>query len=94
MLIVPFFLTPIVLIIVTYFAMSTGLVAKPAGIAIPWTTPPLIGGYLATGGKISGAVMQAVNIAIAFAVYMPFFKMWDKMKVREENGSTTEQQAS
>ncbi|WP_121611239.1 PTS cellobiose transporter subunit IIC [Mesobacillus foraminis] len=94
LLIVPFFLTPIVLIIVTYFAMSTGLVAKPAGIAIPWTTPPLIGGYLATGGKISGAVMQAVNIAIAFAVYMPFFKMWDKMKVREENGSTTEQQAS
>ena len=66
--------------------MKLGLVAKPAGIAIPWTTPPLIGGYLATGGKISGAVMQAVNIVIALAIYFPFFRMWDKMKQQEEGG--------
>lgn len=88
LLIVPFFLTPIITIILTYFAMSTGLVAKPAGIAIPWTTPPLIGGYLATGGKISGAVMQAVNIIVAFTIYFPFFKMWDRMKLKEEGGVT------
>lgn len=86
LLIIPFFLTPIVTIIVTYYAMSLGLVAKPAGIAIPWTTPPLIGGYLATGGKISGAVMQAVNIGIAFVIYFPFFRMWDKLKKQEESG--------
>lgn len=89
LLIIPFFLTPIVLIIVTYFAMSLGLVAKPAGIAIPWTTPPLIGGYLATGGKISGAIMQLINIIIAFVIYFPFFKMWDVMKKKEEDGITT-----
>lgn len=88
LLIVPFFLVPIVTIITTYYAMSLGIVAKPAGIAIPWTTPPLIGGYLATGGKISGAVMQAVNILIAFTIYFPFFKMWDRMKVTEESGNS------
>jgi cellobiose PTS system EIIC component len=87
LLIVPFFLVPIVTIITTYYAMSLGIVAKPAGIAIPWTTPPLIGGYLATGGKISGAVMQAVNILIAFTIYFPFFKLWDRMKAAEEDGS-------
>uniref|UniRef100_UPI003703BC53 PTS sugar transporter subunit IIC n=1 Tax=Robertmurraya sp. TaxID=2837525 RepID=UPI003703BC53 len=86
LLIVPFFLTPIVLIVVTYYSMKLGLVAKPAGIAIPWTTPPIIGGYLATGGKISGAVMQAVNVVIALAIYFPFFRMWDKMKQQEEGG--------
>lgn len=89
LLIVPFFLTPIVTIIVTYYAMKLGFVAKPAGIAIPWTTPPIIGGYLATGGKISGAVMQLVNIGIAFMIYFPFFKMWDKQKLAEEKGSFT-----
>jgi PTS system cellobiose-specific IIC component len=89
LLIVPFFLTPIVTITLTYFAMKTGIVAKPAGIAIPWTTPPLIGGYLATGGKISGALMQAVNILVAFAIYFPFFKMWDRLKVKEEGGVTS-----
>ncbi|PGK51130.1 PTS system, cellobiose-specific IIC component [Priestia megaterium] len=87
LLVIPFFLTPIVLIITTYLAMSTGLVAKPAGIAIPWTTPPLIGGYLATGGHISGAVMQLVNIVIAFFLYLPFFKLWDKMKKKEEENA-------
>lgn len=85
MLIIPFFFTPIVCIILTYLGMSTGLVAKPVGIAIPWTTPPLIGGYLATGGHISGAIMQAVNILVSFVIYFPFFKMWDKQKQKEEN---------
>lgn len=86
LLIIPFFLTPLVLIVVTYYSMKLGLVAKPAGIAIPWTTPPIIGGYLATGGKISGAIMQLVNIVIAFTIYFPFFRMWDKMKKAEETG--------
>ena len=54
--------------------MKFGLVAKPLGIAVPWTTPPLISGYLATG-KISGAVIQLVNLAIGGLVYYPFFKM-------------------
>jgi PTS system cellobiose-specific IIC component len=87
MLIIPFVLTPILTVIATYIGMSTGLVAKTAGIAVPWTMPPLLSGYLATGGKISGAVMQLVNIAIAFCMYYPFFKMWDKKNFVEEGGS-------
>lgn len=87
MLIIPFIITPILTVIATYIGMSTGLVAKTAGIAVPWTMPPIISGYLATGGKISGAVMQLVNIAIAFCVYYPFFKMWDKKNFAEEGGS-------
>ncbi|KWW16602.1 oligo-beta-mannoside permease IIC protein [Peribacillus simplex] len=84
-LFIPFFMTPIILVIVTYFAMKTGLVARPVGIALPWTTPPIISGYLATGGKISGAVMQIVNILIALVIYYPFFRIWDKQKYREES---------
>lgn len=86
LMIVPFVLTPMVMVITTYIAMETGLVAKPAGIAVPWTMPPIIGGYLAAGGKISGAVLQVVNFALAFAIYYPFFRMWDKQKVSEETG--------
>lgn len=85
MLLIPFILTPIMMIIITYIGMSTGLVAKPAGIAVPWTMPPIISGYLATGGKISGAVMQLINLALSFALYYPFFRMWDKQKLKEES---------
>ncbi len=87
LLVIPFFLAPIISIIITYYAMKLGLVAKPAGIAIPWTTPPIIGGYLATGGHISGAVMQCINILISLVVYFPFFKLWDRMKYKEETGN-------
>lgn len=88
-MIVPFILTPLVTVVITYLAMQTGLVAKPAGIAVPWTMPPIIGGYLATGGKISGAVLQLVNFAVAFAIYYPFFKIWDKQKFVEERGTSS-----
>lgn len=86
LMIVPFILAPLAITIISFIAMSTGLVAKPAGIAVPWTMPPLIGGYLATGGKISGLVLQLVNFLVAFAIYYPFFKMWDKQKLAEEKG--------
>lgn len=83
-LLVPFILTPIVTVTISYVAMKTGLVAKPAGIAVPWTMPPIIGGYLATGGKISGAILQLVNIVVSFFIYLPFFKVWDNQKLKEE----------
>ncbi|MGY0434866.1 PTS lichenan transporter subunit IIC [Bacillus rugosus] len=85
MLLLPFIITPLITLTITYIGMSTGLVAKPAGIAVPWTMPPIFSGYLATGGKVSGAVMQAINIAVSFVVYYPFFRMWDKQKLKEEN---------
>ncbi|MFY4775179.1 PTS cellobiose transporter subunit IIC [Metabacillus sp. RGM 3146] len=81
---IPFILVPVVVVTVSYFAMDLGLVAKTAGIMVPWTTPAPIGGFLATGGKISGAVLQLVNVVISAAIYYPFFKMWDKQKLKEE----------
>jgi len=84
-MIIPFVLTSVVTVIVTFFAMDMGLVAKPVGIAVPWTMPPVISGYLASGGHISGAIMNIVNIAISFVIYLPFFKIWDKTKKREED---------
>ena len=56
-LIIPFILAPLISSSVTYWAMYFGLVAKTAGIVIPWTTPPFLAGFLATGGHISGLLL-------------------------------------
>ncbi|MCU0094839.1 PTS cellobiose transporter subunit IIC [Bacillus sp. OR9] len=85
-LLIPFILVPVVLTIVSYFAMEWGWVAQ-SGAAVPWTTPILFSGYLGSGGKISGVVLQLVNFALAFFIYLPFLKIWDKQKVAEEKGS-------
>ncbi|GAA0070572.1 PTS cellobiose transporter subunit IIC [Clostridium sardiniense] len=77
-LIIPFVLAPVMNSIISYFAMSSGLVAKTVGIAVPWTMPPIISGYLATGGRISGALLQIVLIVLDLAIYYLFFKTLDK----------------
>lgn len=84
LILIPFTITPIVIYIVSYFAMATGLVAKTAGVLVPWTMPPILGGYLATGGHISGAILQLVCLFISVAIYYPFFKMLDTQYYKEE----------
>lgn len=83
-LLIPFILVPMVNAVITYLGMSMGLVAKPAGIVVPWTMPPIISGYLATGGKISGAIIQAICLLIDIAIYYPFVKIMDRADLREE----------
>lgn len=88
-LMVPFILTPVITTIVTYLAMKTGMVPLTNGVLPPWTSPPIMGGYLATLSW-KGAAMQLVNLAIAFSIYFPFFKIWDKQNLMLESGSENE----
>lgn len=81
---IPFILTPLVTATVSYLAMDWGLVHKTVGIMIPWATPPIISGYLSTGGHISGSILQIVNILIAVAIYYPFVKRIDNRMRKEE----------
>lgn len=75
---IPFVLAPVINSIISYFAMSSGLVAKTVGIAVSWTIPPIISGYLATGSRISGTLLQIVLIVLDLAIYYLFFKTLDK----------------
>ena len=84
LILIPWLVAPVVVAIVTYFAMSSGFVPKPAGVIVPWTTPALLSGYLATGNNIMGAVMQLINIAIVFVIWLPFLKVLDNQYYREE----------
>jgi PTS system cellobiose-specific IIC component len=83
-IILPVIIAPIVNALITYFAMDMGLVPRPIGAVVPWTTPPVIAGFLATGGAISGAILNIVCIIIDILIYYPFFKADDNAKLREE----------
>lgn len=72
--------------VITYFSMASGLVPLTTGVTLPWTTPPIIGGFLATGSW-QGAVLQLVLVAVSFAIYYPFFKAADRRKLEEQNDS-------
>ena len=79
---VPFIAAPVCSAIITYFANSTGLVPPFSGVTVPWTTPPIISGFLVGGWKAS--VLQIVDIAVTTEIYFPFFKKIDAMNLKAE----------
>jgi PTS system cellobiose-specific IIC component len=87
-LIIPFVIVPIITATLSYFATVLGFV-NPTYIMVPWTLPAPIGAYLSTGGDWRAIVLVAINITISFIIYLPFFKMYDKKLVEQEQGETT-----
>ncbi|MEK5037149.1 PTS sugar transporter subunit IIC [Sporosarcina sp. FSL K6-3457] len=80
-LIIPFILTPVMLTVFSYMMIATGVVPKTIAF-IPWTTPPIIGGFLATGSW-KGAALAAVNLVIAIVAYIPFVKIAERMELKK-----------
>lgn len=82
-LLIPWVLAMVSCVIVTWLFMETGICPLPQGADIPWTTPPLLSGYLITG-SIMGAVVQVVNTVIGIFIYLPFVKVYDKQLLKQE----------
>jgi PTS system cellobiose-specific IIC component len=79
---IPFLLVPTINILATYAVMAAGLVPPCSGVMLPWTTPPIVSGFLTSGWQ--GAVWQAVLIAVGAIVYMPFMRILDREYLSEE----------
>ncbi|KAF1299437.1 PTS cellobiose transporter subunit IIC [Enterococcus sp. JM4C] len=77
-LIIPFVLAPIFSLTVAYFATSIGLINHVV-VQIPWTTPPVISGFLATGGDWKASVLQILIIAASVFIYLPFLRVDEKV---------------
>lgn len=76
-LLIPFLGVPVLSIAAHYFAQVIGLVS-PTIAYIPWNTPPLISGWLATGGDIRTVILQLVLIILGVLIYIPFVKLSDR----------------
>lgn len=83
LIMIPWIVAPLITVTVTYFAMSTGLVPPPTGVAVPWTVPMFISGMMATN-SLAGGLLQLVNFLIILAVWFPFLKFIDRLNVKKE----------
>lgn len=75
-MLVPFVLTPALGLIIGYIATSLHFMNECV-VYIPWTTPPLLSGYLATGGDWRAVIVQALILVLGVLLYIPFVKMND-----------------
>ncbi len=87
-LMVPYILNALLLTMGTYLLMSAGLIARPV-VNIPWTTPPVIGHYLATGGDWRAAVWGAFSLGLAMLVYLPFARALERRRLAASAGTAT-----
>ena len=70
---IPFVATPLLLTLVAFAALASGLVPATTRM-VEWTTPVLLGGYVATG-SVAGSVLQAVNLGLGVLCYLPFVRI-------------------
>ena len=82
---VPYVCNALILTAGAYLLMHWGVIHKPF-VNVPWTTPPILGHYLVTGGDWRAAAWGIASILIAAVVYFPFARMAESRR-REDSDS-------
>lgn len=75
-LMIPFALSPIVFGGLSWLVSVLGILPIANGTNIPFTTPPIIAGFIISGWR--GAVWNVIEILLSVAWYYPFFKILDR----------------
>jgi PTS system cellobiose-specific IIC component len=92
---VPWILAPLASTTISYFAIAAGLVPRPIGATVVWTTPVFLSGWLGTG-SVAGAILQLVTVAVMTLIWVPFLIVMDRGYLKEEKAEAAlnEQAAS
>lgn len=80
---IPFMLAPAVNVVI-YKLFVDVLQMSALSFDIPWTTPGPIGLVMSAGFVPLSFLLAAVILAVDFAIYYPFFKVYDKQILEEE----------
>ncbi len=82
MMAVPFIFAPILSGLINYSALYFGFVPLFTAVQVPWTTPPILSGFLV--GGVPAAILQGIVLAISFFIYFPFLKKIDSANFKKE----------
>ena len=74
-----FIIAPILSYTIAYVLTAIG-VCPVMYVNVPLTTPPVIAGFLASGGNIMGGITQLICLAAAVLVYIPCIKLYERQQ--------------
>jgi PTS system cellobiose-specific IIC component len=80
-LMIPFVLQPVIGILIAYAATVLGWMNRVV-VLIPWTTPPFLSAFLATGGDWRAVIVQLLIIVEGVFFYLPFLMVSDRVTKR------------
>jgi len=78
----PFFLAPMVAVVIAFLATTAGLVG-PVVLSVPWVTPPIINAWMATGFDWRAIILAIVNLVVTFIIWVPFVIAANGMEASE-----------
>lgn len=81
---IPFVLVPGIIAGLTFALMSSGIIGMPVVANLPWSTPFFLAGFLICGGNILGTIWPIAVILISLILYLPFFKIADRIEYQKE----------
>ncbi|MCZ4060605.1 PTS transporter subunit EIIC [Pantoea sp. LMR881] len=79
LLLVPFILVPMISVGIAWFATAMEMIDKTT-VLIPWTTPPVISAFLATGGDWRAALLALLLLLLSVVIYLPFVLALNRQK--------------
>lgn len=82
---IPFILMPVFSGVLLYLLMSIGIMPLFTAVSVPWTTPPVISGFIVAGWR--GAVYQIFILVLSFFAYLPFIRKIDKISYENEQAA-------
>ncbi|ALS02705.1 PTS cellobiose transporter subunit IIC [Enterococcus silesiacus] len=85
---IPFFLAPMSSMSVAYFAIKFGMVNPPIA-QVAWPTPLGLSGFIGSGGDWRAFVLAIVCAAVAFVIWFPFIKFYDRKLYQDEQAKVT-----
>ncbi|WP_337263950.1 MULTISPECIES: PTS sugar transporter subunit IIC [unclassified Serratia (in: enterobacteria)] len=82
-LFIPLIVVPMVNATLAYFALNWDLVEKMVAMA-PWTAPAPLGAMISASWDIRAALLVLILMAIDLAIWLPFFKVYEKQLLAQE----------
>ena len=79
---IPFILAPVVCIFFGWLLVTIHFCPYIV-LEVPWTMPPILLGFLATGGSIMGAISQIIVIVVATLIYIPFLLVYENYQNKQ-----------
>ncbi len=83
---IPFILAPVATSSIGYLALSTGFI-DPIIAQTPWPLPVGLNAFIGTGGDWKAAGVSLFCGVVAFLIYLPFIKSYDKQLVEQERAN-------
>lgn len=87
LIMIPFIIYPQINFIIAYLATQYDMVSRIVTY-VPWSVPPLLSGWLGSGGDYRNVLLQIVLLIMGVVIYLPFLMAYEKT-MRQTKGRQT-----